>query len=93
MRRLGGLNILSNLVLVHLDCHTEIHRNERRASHRGWVAWSDPEMTPLRLYDGTWVLLVPDGSYEPLGETEALRLLLWVNDCASNEKEGLALAV
>lgn len=90
MRRLGGLNIPSNLVLLCLSCHRGVHTNEAQASTTGWVAWVDPEMTPLRLHDGTWALLVPDGTYERLEEREALRLLSWVNGCASDHKDTLA---
>jgi hypothetical protein len=79
MRRLGGDHSISNLVFLCIPCHRGIHDQEPLAALTGWVAWADPEVAPVRLASGAWVLLVPDGTYEPLEPVEAIRLLDWVN--------------
>ena len=53
--------------------------NEPLAANTGWIVWGDPDFCPLRLSDGRWVLLVPDGSYEDIPEAEGLLLVTFVN--------------
>lgn len=82
-RRFGGLDTVSNCVLLCYRCHRDIHRNELAASLLGWIVWSDPDVCPLlratvRSASG-WVLLVPDGSLEYLSHQEGERVCLFVN--------------
>lgn len=91
-KRLGGPDTISNLVLLCTTCHRRIHKNEHRACLTGWIVWDDPEVTPLLHRARGWVLLVPDATFEPLDEPEALRLLAWVNGAAMDSGEPLASA-
>jgi hypothetical protein len=81
-RRMGGKDTISNLVLLCLTCHREVHRNEFLASVTGWISWFDPEMTPLLLASGGWSLLVPDGTFEYLSHLEGEHLCVLVNSGA-----------
>lgn len=56
--------------------------DEPEAARSGRLCWVEPSCTPLRHRMAGWVLLVPDGTFEPLDESEALRLLNFVNGCA-----------
>lgn len=78
-QRMGIINTICNLVLLCLTCHTEIHRNEWDAGREGWIAWADPDVTPLLMMRRSWVLLVPDGSLEYLARLEGESLLDWTN--------------
>lgn len=69
------------MVLLCYPCHRAIHADESTAARTGWLSWVDPECTPVLHRRWGWVLLVPDGSIEPLAEAEALRLLEYVNGC------------
>jgi hypothetical protein len=89
-RRLGGPDTVSNLVLLCFECHQDIHQAEPLAALAGWLAWVDPEVTPLLHEVHGWVLLVPAGTVEPLAEPEALRLMEWVNGSAMHVEEVLA---
>lgn len=79
-RRLGGADTICNLVLLCQTCHREIHRDEDEAARTGWIAWNDPEVTPLLRHTGGWALLVPDGSFEYLSHPEGERLVEYTND-------------
>lgn len=79
MRRIGGGDTVFNLVLLCIPCHRELHRDESSAAEYGFVAWGDPEFTPLFHAREGWVLLAPDGTFEHLSEHEAVRLLAWLN--------------
>lgn len=80
---MGGLHTRSNLVLLCLTCHRWIHEHEVLASLDGWIAWRDPEVTPVyrngRGRGPGWALLVPDGSLEYLSHREGEWLCLFVN--------------
>lgn len=78
-QRIAVVNSVSNLVLLCLKCHCEIHQDELAASREGWIAWVDPDVTPVLLMRRSWVLLVPDGSLEYLARLEGERLLDWTN--------------
>lgn len=91
-RRLGGPDTVANLVLLCMACHRRLHKNEPTAALTGWIAWDDAEVTPLLHFRHGWVLLVPDGTFEPLEEAEAVRLLSWVNGAAIDSVESLAQA-
>lgn len=85
--RLGGRNQISNLVLLCLDCHRAIHDDESEAARLGFIAWFEPDFTPLWT-NQTWVLLVPDGTFEPLDPDEAFALMRHTN--ATEPREGIA---
>lgn len=53
--------------------------DEISACRSGWISWADPVATPLLHHRHGWVLLVPDGTVEPLAEEEAVTLLVWTN--------------
>jgi len=91
-KRLGGPDTVTNLVLLCLTCHRRLHKNEPTAALTGWLVWDDPEVTPVLHTARGWVLLVPDGSFEPLEEAEAIRLLAWTNGGAIDSIEELAQA-
>ena len=57
--------------------------DEREAARVGYVSWVDPYCTPVLHAREGWVLLVPDGTFEPLTEVEAVRLLEYVNASAA----------
>lgn len=82
-RRLGGLNTITNLVLTCNNCHRDIHHDEDAAAQVGWIAWYDPDVTPLlrqgRGLGPGWVLLVPDGTLEYLDHQEGARLCSFTN--------------
>lgn len=90
MQRMGGVDTITNLVLLCLGCHRALHRAEGLAGGQGWVAWVDPDLTPVRFPCG-WVLLVPDGTLERLGDAEAERLLHYMNGYATGSAKPLAL--
>lgn len=72
------------MVLLCYPCHRDIHMHEIEASRSGWISWVDPYVTPLKHARFGWVLLVPDGSLEPLCEFEACLLLDYVNGTATH---------
>lgn len=82
MRRLGGIDSVENLILLCIPCHRAIHRAESEAANLGVISWVEASCTPLLHSREGWVLLVPDGTFEPLEEGEALRLLNYVNGSA-----------
>ena len=65
-RRLGGTNTAHNLVLLCIDCHVKIHKDEDYYAQYGWFCYEEPHVTPLRLAPGYWVLLAEDGTYVPV---------------------------
>lgn len=75
------MDTVENLILICIPCHRAVHMGEAAAALLGVVSWVDPSCTPLRHAVAGWTLLVPDGTFEPLGEAEALRLLEYVNGC------------
>lgn len=52
-------------------CHGHIEANRTEAYTKGWLlrSHSRPETSPVWLYGHTFVILTPDGGYEPWGAT------------------------
>lgn len=65
-RRLGGTNTVHNLVLLCIECHVKIHKDEDTAALHGWFCTEEPHVLPLRLAPNYWVLLAEDGTYVPV---------------------------
>jgi hypothetical protein len=80
MRRDGGVDSITNLLYLCLPCHREIHRDEHWAGAFGWVAWIEPDLTPVRIHNRFWVVLTPDGWYERLDRDDANEMLDWLDD-------------
>lgn len=86
------------MVLLCWPCHKDLHKDEHTASLWGWICWGEADLTPIRLYSGKWVLLVPDGTYEEISEREAVGMIALQNGAAIDPAElldngALALAV
>ena len=70
----GGKDTASNLISVHHKCHNlgtkSIHLNPEWAERNGYMvaSWQEPEETPMILPDGTFTLLLDDGTIKKLGE-------------------------
>jgi len=72
LRSQGGDWSLSNLLALHMDCHnagspTGVHAHPADAYRNGYLVRSafDPAAAPLLLHGRNWVLLTPDGAYQP----------------------------
>lgn len=78
-RRLGGIDAIENLVLLCIPCHRYVHQNEHEVAAHGFLAWVESSFLPVLHALHGWVLLVPDGTLEPLDEGEARRLVEFVN--------------
>ena len=48
----------ANGIAVHADCHRRIELNRAKSYLLGHLVhkWDDPEIIPVRLWDGLWVL-------------------------------------
>lgn len=70
----GGKDEPCNLIAVHHKCHNlgtdSIHLNPKRSVENGWIvpSWAEPSEFPLRLSDGSKVLLDNEGSYITMKE-------------------------
>lgn len=70
----GGKDTVSNLIHIHHGCHNlntdSIHLNPAMAEDKGWMvaSWKEPHETPFQLPDGSWALLLDDGTKKRLGE-------------------------
>ena len=83
---MGGRDFLPNLVLLCLTCHRDIHKHEHAAAGEGWIAWADPDVTPVLLGE-RYALLTPDGQYEWLTTCEGMSLLEYVNGVKFSGKD------
>lgn len=79
MRRMGGVDSVSNLLYTCLPCHRRLHKDEMWAGAFGWISWVEPELTPVWIHNYLWVALRPDGSYEHLYPDDATEMISWVN--------------
>jgi hypothetical protein len=74
LRSRGGIDEPANLIWIHHGCHNlktdSIHLNPSKAEDKGWMvgSWQDPQETPFFTPDGSFVLLLNDGSIHKLGE-------------------------
>jgi 5-methylcytosine-specific restriction endonuclease McrA len=70
----GGKDTPSNLIYIHHGCHNlktdSIHLNPERATQNGWMveSWKEPHEAPMLMPDGTYALLLDDGTIKRLGE-------------------------
>ena len=70
----GGKDSASNLVWIHHGCHNldtlSVHNQPQKSKDYGYMvsSWQEPDETPFKCPDGTWVLLKNDGSLISLGE-------------------------
>jgi hypothetical protein len=70
----GGKDEPCNLIAVHHKCHNlgtnSIHLNPKRSIENGWIvpSWAEPSGFPLRMADGSKVLLDNEGSYTTMKE-------------------------
>ena len=70
MRSRGGRDSVANTLALCPACHVAapyaVHRDVAAATHDGQLVrgFADPATVPVRLYDGRWVLLRPDGTYQ-----------------------------
>lgn len=77
---MGGIDAVENFLLLCVNCHRQVHKDEPTAGAYGYISWVHPWATPVWHPRGDagapgWVLLVPDGSMEPIADDEAIRLL------------------
>lgn len=89
-RRNGLDNSVTNLLLLCLKCHQEVHRNEDLAALKGMLIHSDAAATPVLLHRWRWALLTPSGAYRDMPEAEALALIDSVERLRGNQLAGLA---
>ena len=70
----GGKDTVSNLIWIHHGCHNlntdSIHNHPEKSQQLGHMvgSWQEPEDVPFTLSDGTYALLINDGSLLRLGE-------------------------
>lgn len=66
----GGKDKVFNLIALHHNCHnlgtSSVHMNIKLATESGHIVsgHAKPEKTPLRLPNGSFVILTDNGTYE-----------------------------
>jgi hypothetical protein len=62
----GGLNDVTNLVVICANCHNTIHLNPQWSTEHGWIvpAHQHPARVKLTLWDNRRVRLTTTGSYQ-----------------------------
>lgn len=75
-RRDNGFDAIGNLLYLCLKCHREIHRNERYAYSRGWMAYPGfDDITPVFIRKEFWAVLRADGTYERVDPVDAREMI------------------
>lgn len=66
LRKQGGGDEASNLIVIHPPCHRWVHGNPTTAYEKGYLvhSWDEPEDVPVKFRDGRTAYLTTDGKYE-----------------------------
>lgn len=77
-RRLGGEDILENLVNLCLACHRNVHKDEDAAASLGHIAYVMCEITPMWVRGKFWAYLDEHGSYRHADGEQAESSIIWL---------------
>lgn len=66
-RKRDGGDFLSNVILLHTNCHTWVHAHPEESRQLGWIvsAFKDPEEAPIFAADRGWILIDNAGQWVP----------------------------
>jgi len=66
LRKHGGGDDASNLIVIHPACHRWVHGNPSASYDAGYLvhSWDDAQHVPVQFKDGRMAYLTADGGYE-----------------------------